>query len=151
MKSILVSLHVGSNTGYAIGPLELLFYRMALNLTGGDASRIHFAYPSMSLGPSPTLPATFSQYLVVDMKGAEPADHERAADYVRKHGIDTLFGFDFGRPPHLQYKSLRRAGPASRMISYWGAPMSSVNTGVKRLLKRLWSPSVATATGSSTA
>ena len=135
MKSILVSLHVGSNTGYAIGPLELLFYRMALNLTGGDASRIHFAYPSMSKGPSTTLPADFSQYLVVDMKGTESADHERAADYVRKHGIDTLFGFDLGVHRPI-YKSLRRSG-LRHMISYWGAPMSSVNTGVKRLLKQL--------------
>jgi glycosyltransferase involved in cell wall biosynthesis len=135
MRSILVSLHVGSNTGYAIGPLELLFYRMALNLTGGDASRVHFAYPSMANGPSSTLPESFDRYLVADMKSTDRNEHARAAEYVRQHGIDTVFGFDLGvaRPV---YPALRRAG-VRHMISYWGAPMSSVNTGLKRLLKQL--------------
>jgi glycosyltransferase involved in cell wall biosynthesis len=135
MKSILISLHVGSNTGYAIGPLELLFYRMALNLAGGDSARIHYAYPSMSRGPSPTLPADFGRYLVLDMKSAHSQEHARAADYVGEHGIDTVFGFDLGVSRPI-YRPLRRAG-VRHMISYWGAPMSSVNTGLKRLLKQL--------------
>jgi glycosyltransferase involved in cell wall biosynthesis len=135
MKSILVSLHVPSNTGYAIGPLERLFYRMALNLTGGDPARIHFCYPTMANGPSPQLPADFGQYLVTDMRSEAPADHARAADYVRGHGIDTLFGFDLGVTRPI-YRSLRAAG-VRHMISYWGAPMSSINTGLKRWLKQL--------------
>jgi glycosyltransferase involved in cell wall biosynthesis len=135
MKSILVSLHVPSNTGYAIGPLERLFYQMSSNLAGGDAGRIHFAYPTMSNGPSPQLPAEFDKYLVVDMRSGAASDHQRTADYIRRHGIDTVFGFDLGVTLPI-YKSLRQAG-VRHMISYWGAPMSSVNTGLKRLLKQL--------------
>ena len=134
MKSILILLHCQSNTGYAIGPLERTFYDMALNLCDGDASRIHFAYPSMSKGPSPTLPAEFSQYTIIDTKRVD-SDHGLAAErYIRDHDIDTIFGFDQG--VHLPvYKHLRRGG-VRHFISYWGAPMSSINNWAIRSIKR---------------
>jgi glycosyltransferase involved in cell wall biosynthesis len=135
VKSILVAFHCASNTGYAIGSLEQLFYNMALNLCADDASRIHFAYPSMLSGPSPTVPENFNQYLIVDMASASAADHVRAAAYVHKHDIDTLFGFDqpVSRPI---YKHLRSAG-IRHFVSYWGAPMSSANGLLRRTVKQM--------------
>jgi glycosyltransferase involved in cell wall biosynthesis len=135
MKSILILLHCESNTGYAIGPLEATFYRMALELCAQDRSRIHFAYPSMGRGPSPQLPADFNQYLIADSRSASPDDHRRIETYVREHDIDTLFGFDQGvrRPA---YRAFRQGG-VRHFISYWGAPMSSLNSWLRRSLKRL--------------
>lgn len=135
MKSILILLHCESNTGYAIGPLEATFYKMALNVCGQDPARIHFAYPSMDRGPSSTLPADFRQYVVIDSRSLDPEHHARAARYIREHDIDTVFGFDqpVARPI---YGPFRRAG-IKHFISYWGAPMSSVNRWGVRLLKKI--------------
>ncbi len=135
MGSILILLHCESNTGYAIGPLEATFFRMASALCDGDVSRIHFGYPSMRRGPSDTLPGDFKQYLIIDPRSADPAHTREVCDYLRKHRIDTIFGFDqpVQRP---MYRHLRAAG-LRHFVSYWGAPMSSIFGVVKRTLKRL--------------
>jgi glycosyltransferase involved in cell wall biosynthesis len=135
MKSILILLHCESNTGYAMGPLERVFYDMAQNLCDHDSSRIHFAYPSMSQGPSSTLPAEFNQYTIIDARSAD-VDHALAAErYIREHDVDTVFGFD--QPVHRPiYKYFRRGG-VRHFVSYWGAPMSSINNWAIRLLKRI--------------
>lgn len=135
MKSILILLHCESNTGYAIGPLEKIFYDMAESLCDHDASRVHFAYPSMRQGPSPTLPGEFHQYAIIDAKRVD-VDHGLAAErYIRAHEIDTVFGFD--QPVHRPiYKHFRRGG-VRHFISYWGAPMSSMNNWAIRLAKRI--------------
>lgn len=135
MKSILILLHCESNTGYAINPLEATFFRMAQDLCGGDTSRIHFGYPSMRRGVTPTLPADFKQYALIDATSNDPAHCLEAQNYIERHGIDTIFGFDqpVSRPI---YKYFRRGG-VRHFISYWGAPMSSVFGLAKRTLKRL--------------
>jgi glycosyltransferase involved in cell wall biosynthesis len=131
MKGILILFHCGSNTGYAIGPLEHTFYEMAAALSGN----VHFAYPEMTRGPSGALPPDFDRYAIINTASTDP-DHHTAVDrYIREHGIDTLFGFDqpVSRP---LYRTLRRAG-IERFVSYWGAPMSSENGWFKRSVKRL--------------
>lgn len=135
MKSILVLLHCESNTGYAIGPLEATFYEMALALCDGDASRVHFSYSSMRKGPSPTLPADFAHYAVIDAQSSD-AEHWKSAErYIRENHIDTIFGFD--QPVFLPiHKYFRRAG-VKHFISYWGAPMSSMNNRAIRLAKSI--------------
>lgn len=135
MKSILILLHCESNTGYAIGPLEKSFFDMACALCDNDISRIHFAYPSMRNGPSPTLPMEFKQYVLVDTKSVDPDHLEAVEHYIREHNIDTIFGFD--QPVYLAiHRFFRRAG-VRRFISYWGAPMSSPNILPIRLAKRV--------------
>jgi glycosyltransferase involved in cell wall biosynthesis len=135
MKSILILLHCQSNTGYAIGPLEAAFFRMAMTLCDNDATRVHFAYPSMERGPTDTLPADFRQYVVLDAATSDPAACERARDYIAQHHIDTIFGFDqpVTRPI---YKYFRQAG-VKHFIAYWGQAMSSIFGPVKRTLKRV--------------
>lgn len=135
MKSILILLHCQSNTGYAIGPLERTFFNMALALCDGNTSRIHFAYPSMKNGPSPTLPAEFKQFSVIDATSVDRGHLATAEHYIRDHEIDTVFGFDQGVFLPI-YRFFRRGG-VKRFISYWGAPMSSVNVLPIRLLKRM--------------
>ncbi|PZN33941.1 MAG: hypothetical protein DIU71_03830 [Proteobacteria bacterium] len=135
MKSILVLFHCASNTGYAIATLEKVFFEMARALVGGDEARIHFGYPSMARGPSPAMPDDFRQYLVLDTRSKDPDHRRQVHDYLRRHEIDTIFGFD--QPVSMpMYRHLRRAG-IERFVSYWGAPMSSVFGPIKRSLKRL--------------
>lgn len=135
MKSILVLFHCESNTGYAIGRLEQTFYRMALTLAQGNAARIHIAYPSMANGKSPGLPAEFDQYLILDTQQGDPEQGEKIRRYLVQHDIDTVFGFDqpVNRP---MYKYLR-AGGVKHFIAYWGAPISSIFSPLKQLLKRV--------------
>lgn len=135
MNSILILLHCESNTGYAIGPLERTFYDMALSLCSGDMSRIHFSYPSMRRGPSSTLPADFRQYVEIAPDSADPEHCKAAGRYIREHGIDTIFGFD--QPVFLPIHAHFRRAAVKHFISYWGAPMSSMNNLVVRLAKRL--------------
>lgn len=135
MKSILILLHCESNTGYAIGPLEKVFFEMALALCQENRSRIHFSYPSMRRGPSPTLPADFKQYAVIDTANVD-AEHCMAAErYIREHDIDTVFGFD--QPVFLPIHRYFRRGGVKHFISYWGAPMSSMNNWAVRFVKRI--------------
>lgn len=135
MKGVLVLFHVESNTGYAIGRLEPVFLEMAKRLCDGDSSRVHVSYPSMQKGRPTTLPDDFDRYVVIDPTDASPETIARAGQYIREHGIDTLFGFDqpVSRP---LYRHLRRAG-IEHFVSYWGAPMSSIFTPPKRWLKQL--------------
>jgi glycosyltransferase involved in cell wall biosynthesis len=135
MKSILIAYHCASRTGYAIGRLEPVFFAMALRLCDGDASRIHISYPAMDDGPSPGLPASFSQYLVFDPATVDPQECRRLQRYIEQHGIDTVFGFD--QPVSRPLYRYLRAGGMRHFISYWGAPISSPFGGLRLLLKRI--------------
>jgi glycosyltransferase involved in cell wall biosynthesis len=117
------------------GGLKGFFFQMAERLCNGDWSRIHFGYPDMSSGPSDVLPAAFGQYLAIDTASRDTRHHVEVASYIRACGIDLVFGFDqpVDRP---LYKRMREAGITS-FISYWGAPMSSINNPVKRFAKRI--------------
>jgi len=135
VKSILISLHCESNTGFAIAPLELTFYQMAMELCGNDPARIHFAYPSMKRGPTSTLPTNFHNYLILDPRTSATADFRRAISYLQANQIDTIFGFD--HPVSLPiYRHYRRAGVRT-FVSYWGAPMSAHNNSIRLAIKRL--------------
>ena len=135
MKAILVLFHCESNTGYAIGRLEQTFYQMALTLANGDSSRIHFAYPSMAKGKSPSLPADFDRCVVLDTDWKTPEDGARFQRYITQHNIDTVFGFD--QPVRRPMYKYMRAGGVKHFISYWGAPISSIFNPLKQWVKRI--------------
>ncbi len=134
MKSLLIQFHCESNTGYAIGRLEAVFYRVAMILLDGDESRLHIAYTDLSAGPSASLPPTFKNYVRLDPEDRSEEHMQSVADYITAHGIDVIFGFD--QPPRRKiYHYFRRAG-VKKFIAYWGAPMSSINSRLTVLAKR---------------
>jgi glycosyltransferase involved in cell wall biosynthesis len=57
------------------------------------------------------------------------------SQYVREHRIDLVFALDLPVQARC-LATLRRAG-VKTVISYWGAPMSSVNFGLRRIAKQL--------------
>jgi glycosyltransferase involved in cell wall biosynthesis len=135
VNGFLVMIHCGANTGYAIAPLEDVFYRAALELTGEDSSRVHFSYTDLDAGWPRNLPPDFGNVQTFDFRTRDPAHLEQIATYVREHGIDAVLAFDLS-PSLPVLPRLRRAGVHS-IVGYYGAPMSSLNRGPKLWLKRL--------------
>jgi glycosyltransferase involved in cell wall biosynthesis len=131
---MLVFFHVSPNAGYAISPLERVFLEVARRVVESD-SEIHFAYPDLSTGRPACLPEEFDRVLGFDPRVSDAAHLRSTEEYVRRHNIRIALGFDqpVRRPG---YAALRRGGIRS-FVSYWGAPMSSLNRGWKRALKRL--------------
>lgn len=134
MSGLLVVFHCESNTGYAIGRLERVFFEMALDVFGSP-ERIHFAYPGIDKGIDPVLEGRVKNIVEFDYRDASSRSANTIARYIKRHDIDVIFGFDqpIGVPVH---RVLRKAG-VKKFISYWGAPMSSVNHGFRLLAKRI--------------
>jgi glycosyltransferase involved in cell wall biosynthesis len=134
MNGMLVFFHCPSNSGYAISRLERVFLEAARQVVGRD-ERIHFAYPSLSGGQPRFLPSSFDRVIEFDPTSKSPRQLANIERYVRDNRLTVGLGFDqpVRRPG---YASLRGGGMRT-FVSYWGAPMSSINSGVKLALKRL--------------
>lgn len=131
---ILVFFHCRSNTGYAIGRLETVFFEMAQRLSA-DINKIHFGYKTLNGGFPSFLADNFTNVIQFDTADSSRKNLDAIHDYIRDNNIRIAFGFDqpVSRPA---YVVMRRAG-IRLFVSYWGAPMSSINHGVKLLLKRM--------------
>jgi glycosyltransferase involved in cell wall biosynthesis len=124
--------HLGSNAGYAIAPLEKLFFRTGLELASGDAGLVHFAYRELTSGPPRALPAGFRNVIAHDFFDRGAANVASLAAYARNNGIELVVGFDF-EPIDPLVAALRRAG-VRRVIAYWGAPISTRPPPLPKLL-----------------
>ncbi len=131
---ILVLIQFEASIGYAVGRLVGIFHEMAVRATG-DPNAVHFAFSRVGTERSRFLPEGFDRLLEFDVAKHDDADVARFADYASEHKIDTLFAFDL-HPASGFLPALRKAG-MRHIVSYYGAPMSSVNSGLKLLLKRL--------------
>lgn len=132
MPGMLVVFHSASNTGYAMAPLERMFYQVALTVTA-SAVDVHFAFKDFKQGHPQSLPSNFTNLIAID--GNDPRTIAAAGQYVKAHGIEYAFCFDLQVSSQLG-TSLRRSG-VRRIISYWGATISGESRGVRLLLKRL--------------
>lgn len=133
-SAMLVMIGYEIEIGFAIGRLVSVFFDMARELTGG-ATQVHFSFSKVGAARSNALPSDFSQVIEFDMRQPTPAAVAALADHIRRHGIDTIFALDLSA--NASYLGeLRKAG-VKRIFSYWGAPMSSLNSGLKLLLKQL--------------
>jgi glycosyltransferase involved in cell wall biosynthesis len=133
-RKLLLFFHCGSNTGYAIEKLERAFFRMAMNFTA-DPDRVHVGYTDLDGGRPRFLPGDFRNVIRMDTKEAAPERIRELSGYVRRHGIQAAFGFD--QPVSAPGFPALRKGGIRLFVSYWGAPMSSLNRGVKLMLKRV--------------
>ncbi len=131
---MLIVVPFGIDVSFAIVRLISVFYEMAARLTG-DPMRVHFAFTRTGTARSSGLPPDFDRVVQFDPAAPTAPDVERLADYIRANVITSLFGLDLRvDAPYLS--ALRRAG-IRRVISYYGAPMSSINSGPRLALKRL--------------
>lgn len=133
--SSLFVIQFGSNVGYAIAPLETLFYEVGLHLGKGDAGLVHFAYRDLLKGHPKSLPKEFKNCFAHDIYDTSTQSTESLARYVRSHNIRFVMFFDIN-PVSPLFSALRSAG-ARTLLSYYGAPVSSVMPLWKLTLKRL--------------
>ena len=134
MNAILIAFHCKSNAGYAINSLLPVFIEMANRLVDSKAD-IHVSFTELNGSSCENIPDYCKNFIEFD-----PAENDKSKlllieKYAKENNIDVVFGFD--QPPGRPcYKYLRRGG-VKKIISYWGAPMSSINTGLKLKLKQL--------------
>lgn len=130
----MVLFHCESNPGYAPSNHEHTFLDVARHFTG-DIGKIHYAYASLDGGMTSSLPKDLMNVIQLDTSWSDPKQLREAERYIKENGITLLLGFDqpVSRP---MYRALRKGG-VQTFVSYWGAPMSSLNTGLKLFLKKL--------------
>jgi glycosyltransferase involved in cell wall biosynthesis len=134
MTTILLTLHVGPDTGYAIDSLLTTFIKMARQLVDDD-KRIHISFPNLIGLEQCKAISDVENIIEFDAATRNPDQLEKIKTYIREHGIDVVFGFD--QPvQQVSCRYMRQAG-AKWIISYQGAPMSSLNTGIRLLLKQM--------------
>lgn len=134
MTGMMVLFHCESNPGYAASSHEHTFLEVAKHFVDG-MDKVHYAYANLDGGMTPSLPSNLTNVIQMDTQWSDPTRLEEIEDYIRKHNITRLLGFDqpVSRPA---YQALRRGG-VETFVSYWGAPMSSINSGLKLILKKL--------------
>jgi len=128
-------LHFGTNTGYAIAPLEKLFFEAGLELAGGDPTFIHFAYPDYDRGRPTNLPPELENYITFDYRTRDPGEIGGLARYAREKGVRLVMFFDI-QPVGPVFRPLHEAG-VKTILSYYGATISSRMPAWKLALKRL--------------
>ena len=128
-------LHFGSNTGYAIAPLERTFYEVALELAEGNDQRVHFAYPEFVSGSPRSLPEVFRNFFPFDFRDARPANLQRIVDFASKNQIRLVVAFDI-QATHPLFRALHGAGVRT-ILAYWGAPICSLMPPWRLALKKL--------------
>ena len=131
---ILIYYHCGSNAGYAIGRHEPDFFRMAYLLTG-DINKIHLGYTSLEAGRPEYIDSNFNNIIEIQPKNANKDHLEKIYNYIKENNIDIAFGFD--QPVSCPVYSAMRRGGVKLLVSYWGSPVSSINHGLKLILKKI--------------
>ena len=132
--SSLFLFHTESNVGYSIERAERVFYDLGLQLSGGDASKIHFAFKSLDGGFPRSLPPSFRNVIAYDFLDTSATNTEALARYVKEHAIDLVFIYDI-QPVDPLFRPLREAGVRT-ILSFWGAPIASYAPSWKLALKQ---------------
>ncbi|MEX0623693.1 glycosyltransferase [Saccharospirillum sp.] len=131
---MMVLFHCESNPGYAASSHEHTFLDVARHFTD-DMSQIHYAYANLEGGMTPSLPCDLSNIIQLDTQWSDSSQLEAIENYIKSNKITRLLGFD--QPvSHPAYQALRKGG-IQTFVSYWGAPMSSINSGIKLILKKI--------------
>lgn len=133
-SGMLIMISYEIDIGFAIGRLVNAFYEMAVRVTG-DAQRVHFSFGRIGNGRSSSLPAGFDNLLEFDYRNPTDDSLRRFGEYIERERIGVIFGLDL--PVQARCLAVARSKGVRTVFSYWGAPMSSPNRGLKLALKRL--------------
>lgn len=122
------------DVGFAIGRLIRVFLQVCARLAGGT-DRVHFSFGKVAGRTCPNLPEGFNNILEFDYRNPDATALRRFSAYVREHGIETIIGLDLSAS--ATFLKVARSAGVRNVVGYWGAPMSSISSGLKLLLKRL--------------
>jgi glycosyltransferase involved in cell wall biosynthesis len=123
-RYILIMLHCEQHTGYAIGTLERVFEAAALSC-GFPLCNILWSYTKVS-SPGER---------IYELGYFDGEDAKKLKQIHNDYPIETILAFDLPYPTVLA-RQARKLG-VMNIVSYWGASMSSLNTGVRLLAKKL--------------
>jgi hypothetical protein len=115
--SSLFLFHTDANTGYAIGPLENLFYGIGLEFAAGNPSLVHFGYKRLDTGHPRSLPAEFRNLITYDYFDRDPLNIRRLKNYVHQNHIRLVVIFDI-QPVEPLFRALprRRCGGDHQLL-----------------------------------
>ena len=128
-------LQFGANTGYAIAPLEKLFFEAGLELAEGNPALVHFAYPDYDRGRPTNLPPQLKNYITFNFRTRDPREIRGLARYAREKSVRLVMFFDI-QPVGPVFRPLHEAG-VKTILSYHGATISSRMPPWKLALKKL--------------
>jgi len=123
-EKILFMIHCEQNTGYAIEKLETVFECSALK-AGYKKDQIHWSYSKVH---SPS-----EQIHELDFNSKR--GNTELSNLLAPGTFGTILAFDLPFPSSVV--STAKSHGVDKIISYWGASMSSINRGLKLSLKKL--------------
>ncbi len=122
-NQILLMFHCQQFTGYAIEVLEKVFFDAARQ-AGYKADDIYWSFSKVFDKNSQTIECEYKN--LTHMEGLD--------NFLHGHQIEIVIAFDLGYPaPTIEVLKKHKI----KIISYWGASMSSLNTGLKLIAKKL--------------
>ena len=124
-KSILIMIHCAENTGYAITSLEYVFLTAAIQ-AGFSDNQIFWSYKTTTIKNNPS---------IIECDYLDKTSYAALAALIKSNNIVTVLAFDLGFPCPV-IPVLKHAG-VKKIISYWGASMSSINSGIKLIIKKI--------------
>ncbi len=123
-KSFLIMIHCEQHTGYAVGVLEHVFYSAA-RAAGYDDDSIFWSFTKV----------TDKSNKIIECQFNHAANYSELKSFIEKNNIQQALAFDLSYPADI-LPVLHSTG-VSHIISYWGASMSSLNSGLKLAYKKL--------------
>lgn len=118
-------IHCAENTGYAIASLEHVFLTAAKQ-AGFSDDQIFMSYKTTLTKNNPH---------IVECDYLDKKSCRALVPLIKDSNIQTVLAFDLGFPCPV-IPILKSAG-VKKIISYWGASMSSINSGIKLKIKKL--------------
>lgn len=134
MSDFLICFHVQANAGYAIEPLEIAFFDVAASIIG-DEGHIHFGYKNFDNGTPRWLNGRTASLVELSYYDMNRTQLDRLSNYIQMNRIKHVLAFDL--PVGARIIRAFRDGGVKNILSYYGAPMSSINHGIKLLIKRI--------------
>jgi glycosyltransferase involved in cell wall biosynthesis len=122
--SLLIMIHCEQFTGYAVGVLEQAFFDAAKN-SGYKEENIFWSYTKV----------TKSSSNIIECQYNNGDNYTYFSEFIVQHNIQQVLAFDLGYPAHIL--SILRSSGVRDIVSYWGASMSSINSGLKLAYKKL--------------
>lgn len=135
MPDFLIAYHVPANTGYAVELLEQTFFKVASQFTAKNGGSIHLGYSNYAAGEPRWLGEKKVPLLTIDYRTMSQEQSSQLEAYIKEHNIKYVLAFDLAIGDSI-CGTFRKAG-ISCVISYLGAPSSSLNRGIKLLLRRM--------------
>ena len=132
--AFLICFLTASNTGYAIEPLEITFFDIVIEIAG-SCELVHLGYKHYKRGKPRWAEGKTDNFVVVDYHDTSKDSLDAIAKYVRENNIKTVLALDLG--VGIAVIKAFRDGGVKHIISYYGAPMSAINSGIKLFLKRI--------------